>query len=236
MPATVLAERVGWTGSITWFREDVRRLRSEYRRVDPSDRLTWLAGDAAQCDLWFPPRKVPLEDGSTVPLPVMVITAALRFMVAKMVPRRHTPGLGDVAVAAAAGTGPARVDLAHRIRHRRQTAQKASARSPAPGHLAGQPQALRPRVDGSGGTQERVLRDLLHALAGTSARRPTSTPSSASGWPRRTRGWCPRSRPDQSICSTPTGRRCCCCHRACPQWMGQPGPAETCLLRPHRQQ
>jgi len=25
MPATVLAERVGWTGSISWFRERVRR-------------------------------------------------------------------------------------------------------------------------------------------------------------------------------------------------------------------
>ena len=25
MPATVIAERVGWTGSITWFRDNVRR-------------------------------------------------------------------------------------------------------------------------------------------------------------------------------------------------------------------
>ncbi len=42
MPATVIAERVGWTGSITWFRDNVRRLRPEHRPVDPSDRLTWL--------------------------------------------------------------------------------------------------------------------------------------------------------------------------------------------------
>lgn len=89
MPATVIAERVGWTGSITWFREHVRRLRPEHRPVDPSDRLTWLAGDAAQCDLWFPPKRIPLEDGSTALLPVMVITAAhSRFMVAKMIPTR----------------------------------------------------------------------------------------------------------------------------------------------------
>ncbi|MFC6148867.1 MULTISPECIES: hypothetical protein [Mumia] len=40
MPATVIAERVGWTGSITWFRDNVRRLRPEHRPVDPSDRLT----------------------------------------------------------------------------------------------------------------------------------------------------------------------------------------------------
>ena len=94
MPATVIAERVGWTGSITWFRDNVRRLRPEHRPVDPSDRLTWRAGDAAQCDLWFPPKKIPLEDGSKVLLPVMVITAAhSRFMVAKMIPTRHTEDL-----------------------------------------------------------------------------------------------------------------------------------------------
>ncbi len=94
MPATVIAERVGWTGSITWFRDNVRRLRPEHRPVDPSDRLTWLAGDAAQCDLWFPPKKIPLEDGSKTLLPVMVITAAhSRFMVGQMIPTRHTEDL-----------------------------------------------------------------------------------------------------------------------------------------------
>jgi hypothetical protein len=94
MPATVIAERVGWTGSITWFRDNVRRLRPEHRRVDPSDRLVWLAGDAAQCDLWFPPRKIPLEDGTRTLLPVMVITCAhSRFMVGRMIPTRQTPDL-----------------------------------------------------------------------------------------------------------------------------------------------
>jgi transposase len=94
MPATVIAERVGWTGSITWFRDNVRRLRHEHRPVDPSDRLTWLPGDAAQCDLWFPPKKIPLEDGSRTLLPVMVITAAYsRFMVGQMIPTRHTQDL-----------------------------------------------------------------------------------------------------------------------------------------------
>ncbi|WP_109683678.1 IS21 family transposase [Branchiibius hedensis] len=94
MPATVIAERVGWTGSITWFRDNVRRLRPEHRPVDPCDRLIWLPGDAAQCDLWFPPRKIPLEDGSRTLLPVMVITAAhSRFMVGRMIPTRHTQDL-----------------------------------------------------------------------------------------------------------------------------------------------
>jgi len=94
MPATVIAERVGWTGSITWFRDNVRRLRPEQRPVDPADRINWLVGDAAQCDLWFPPKKIPLEDGSRTLLPVMVITAAhSRFMVGRMIPTRHTEDL-----------------------------------------------------------------------------------------------------------------------------------------------
>lgn len=94
MPATVIAERVGWTGSITWFRDNVRQLRPEHRPVDPSDRLTWMPGDAAQCDLWFPPKKIPLEDGSTTLLPVLVITSAhSRFMLGRMIPTRHTADL-----------------------------------------------------------------------------------------------------------------------------------------------
>ena len=94
MPATVIAERVGWTGSITWFRDNVRKLRPEHTPVDPSDRLSWLSGDAAQCDLWFPPKKIPLEDGSKALLPVMVVTAAhSRFMLGRMIPTRHTADL-----------------------------------------------------------------------------------------------------------------------------------------------
>jgi hypothetical protein len=94
MPATVIAERVGWCGSITWFRDNVRPLRVDYRRPDPADRLVWVAGDAAQCDLWFPPRKIPLEDGSRVLLPVLVIVAAhSRFITARMLPTRRTADL-----------------------------------------------------------------------------------------------------------------------------------------------
>ena len=39
MPATVLAERVGWSGSITWFRANVKRIRVEHLPVDQADRL-----------------------------------------------------------------------------------------------------------------------------------------------------------------------------------------------------
>ena len=94
MPATVIAERVGWSGSITWFRDNVRRLRPEHRRRDPADRLSWSAGDAAQCDLWFPPKRIPLENGTTAVLPVLVIVAAhSRFITGRMLPTRQTPDL-----------------------------------------------------------------------------------------------------------------------------------------------
>jgi len=94
MPATVLAERVGWQGSITWFRDNVRRLRPEHRRPDPADRLTWAPGDAAQCDLWFPPTKIPLEDGTRVSPPVLVMVAAhSRFVTAVMIPTRKSEDL-----------------------------------------------------------------------------------------------------------------------------------------------
>ncbi len=51
-------------------------------------------GELAQCDLWFPPRKIPLEDGTTKLLPVLVITAAhSRFITARMIPTRKTEDL-----------------------------------------------------------------------------------------------------------------------------------------------
>ena len=94
LPASVIAERVGWTGSMTWFRENVARLRPEHRRVDPADRLTWEAGDAAQCDLWFPPRRITLENGTSMLLPVLVMTAAYsRFMLGRMIPSKTTEDL-----------------------------------------------------------------------------------------------------------------------------------------------
>ena len=94
LPASVLAERLGWTGSESWWRENVARLRPDYARVDPVDRLVWEAGDAAQCDLWFPPYKIPLEDGTARLLPVLTMVSMFsRSLMALMIPSRRTEDL-----------------------------------------------------------------------------------------------------------------------------------------------
>jgi transposase len=157
MPATVIAERVGWTGSITWFRDNVRRLRPEHRPPDPADRLVWEAGDAAQCDLWFPPQRIPLEDGTARLLPVLVITAAhSRFMLARMIPTRSTEDLllGSWELLAQLGRVPRRLiwDNESGIGRGQRPAQGVAAFM---GTLASRLVLLRPRDPESKGIVER---------------------------------------------------------------------------------
>ena len=94
MAATVLAERVGWTGSISWFRERVRVIRPEYLPADPVDRLEHPPGRVAQCDLWFPAPKIAVGFGQEAMLPVLVMVAAFsRFIAAVMLPSRQAMDL-----------------------------------------------------------------------------------------------------------------------------------------------
>jgi transposase len=94
LPATVIAERVGWTGSISWFRERVRAIRPEYLPADPVDRLEHPPGRVIQCDLWFPAPKIPVGFGQEAMLPVLVMVAAFsRFIAAVMLPSRQTMDL-----------------------------------------------------------------------------------------------------------------------------------------------
>jgi transposase len=93
MPATVLAERVGWTGSATWFRQSVALIRPDYAPTDPADRIVYHPGDQVQCDLWFPEPRIPVE-GSLVMLPVLVMVASFsKFITAVMIPSRTTADL-----------------------------------------------------------------------------------------------------------------------------------------------
>ena len=55
MPATVIAERIGWTRSIRVLSGRVAELRPAYLPPDPAWRTSYEPGEIAQCDLWFPP-------------------------------------------------------------------------------------------------------------------------------------------------------------------------------------
>jgi hypothetical protein len=58
MPATVIAERIGWTLSIRVPSGRVAAWRPD-RPPDPASRTAYVAGEIAQCDLWFPPIMLP---------------------------------------------------------------------------------------------------------------------------------------------------------------------------------
>ena len=64
MPATVIAERIGWTRSIRVLSARVAELRPVYLPPDPASRTAYAAGEIAQCDLWFPPIELPVGFGS----------------------------------------------------------------------------------------------------------------------------------------------------------------------------
>lgn len=166
MPATVLAERVGWTGSIRWLRDNVKLLRPEVRPPDPADRLSWEPGDAAQCDLWFPPRKIPLEDSTSRLLPVLVITAAhSRFAMGRMIPTRKTEDLllGTWELLQGLGRVPRRLIWDNEPGIGRGD-RRAEGVVPFIGTLATRLVLLPPNAfQGVGGASQRLLRDLVHA-------------------------------------------------------------------------
>jgi transposase len=80
MPATVIAERVGWTGAITVLRARVAQLRPLFRPPDPASRTSYVAGELAQCDLWFPPVDIPVGFGQVARLPVLTMVSGYSRM------------------------------------------------------------------------------------------------------------------------------------------------------------
>ncbi|HUX69955.1 MAG TPA: IS21 family transposase [Cellulomonadaceae bacterium] len=94
MPATVIAERIGWTGSLTILKDRVRVLRPLFAGVDPADRVEYAPGEVAQCDLWFPPVPIPVGGGQERILPVLAMTCGFsRVTDAMMIPSRRA---GDI--------------------------------------------------------------------------------------------------------------------------------------------
>ena len=80
MPATVIAERVGWTHSLTVLKDRVRELRPYCLPPDPASRTEYDPGHRVQCDLWFPPAMVPLGAGQEGLPPVLVTTSGYSRM------------------------------------------------------------------------------------------------------------------------------------------------------------
>jgi hypothetical protein len=98
MPATVIAERIGWERSITVLREKVAQLRPLYLPADPVSRTAYEPGERVQDDFWFPPVALPLghgrvATGADVP-PVLVMASGYsRWMLGLMIPSRHAEDL-----------------------------------------------------------------------------------------------------------------------------------------------
>jgi transposase len=94
MPATVIAERIGWERSLSVLKRRVRELRPVYLPADPVSRTAYRPGELAQCDLWFPPADIPLGFGQTGRPPVLVMVAGYsRVITARMLPSRQAADL-----------------------------------------------------------------------------------------------------------------------------------------------
>lgn len=94
MPATVIAERIGWERSLSVLKRRVRELRPVYLPADPVSRTAYQPGELAQCDLWFPPAGIPLGFGQIGRPPVLVMVAGYsRVITARMLPSRQAADL-----------------------------------------------------------------------------------------------------------------------------------------------
>jgi transposase len=97
MPATVIAERIGWERSIGLLSGRVAELRPAYLPPDPASRTSYVAGEVSQCDFWFPLVRVPVGSGqvrAARQLPVLtMVTGYSRWLSAVLVPSRHAQDL-----------------------------------------------------------------------------------------------------------------------------------------------
>ncbi|MGH9031570.1 MAG: IS21 family transposase [Acidimicrobiia bacterium] len=89
MPATVIAERIGWERSIRVLRDRVGELRPLFVPPDPCQRTSYRPGELAQFDLWQPDVEIPLGFGQADKCWVVVgVCGFSRFTGAWMVPSR----------------------------------------------------------------------------------------------------------------------------------------------------
>jgi len=97
MPATVIAERIGWDRGLTVLKDRVRELRPVYLPPDPASRTGYRAGEIAQCDFWFPPVTLPAGFGqvrTARQLPVLtMVTGYSRWASGLLIPSRAAEDL-----------------------------------------------------------------------------------------------------------------------------------------------
>src|SRR4051794_6489135 len=97
MPATVIAERIGWNRSMTVLKVRVAVLRPVYLPPDPASRTQDVAGEIAQFDLWVPPITLPVGFGQSRPptqLPVLTMVCGYsRWAAAVLIPSRTAEDL-----------------------------------------------------------------------------------------------------------------------------------------------
>lgn len=90
MPATVIAERIGWSHGMTVLRDRIAELRPLFVAPDPCQRTSYRPGELAQFDLWQPHALIPLGYGQAEKL--WVIVGALgfsKFLGGWMIPSRE---------------------------------------------------------------------------------------------------------------------------------------------------
>ena len=91
MPATVIAERIGWERGMTVLKARIAELRPLYQPAEPYQRTHYEPGELAQWDLWQPAVDIPVGFGKAARLWVIAgVSAYSRFTVAHMIPSRET--------------------------------------------------------------------------------------------------------------------------------------------------
>jgi transposase len=89
MPATVIAERIGWQNSIRVLRDRVAELRPLFLPPDPAQRTFYRPGELGQFDLWQPDVEIPVGYDQADKLWVVVGALGFsRFSGGWMVPSR----------------------------------------------------------------------------------------------------------------------------------------------------
>ena len=173
-----------------------RSCARSYLPPDPASRgRAYVAGEIAQCDLWFPPIELPVGFGQVAArpqLPVLtMVTGYSRWLSAVLIPSRHGGGPVRGVVAAdrarwgrcrgcwsgtararSAGGGGGRTELTGRVPGVPRHAGRQG------GGLQARP-IRRPRAWSSGRTTTWSARS---CPAGRSPARRTSTPSCGAGW------------------------------------------------------